>query len=180
MVPQSTVCWACFRMCSGVWGLVPRYVWYLRALHVGHCCWVCSGFGVWFLCVSGTSEHGVLGSVLGCVQGCGVWFLCMSSTVCWALSYDVFGGLESGSWPCLSPQSAVDVGHCCRMCSGVWGVLFVAMSGTPEHGMLGMVVGCVRRVGVRFVATSGTSEQCMCVGVSCLGMCGMTSRSTVC
>ena len=38
------------------------------------------GFGVRFLTMSVTSEHCMMGSVVGCVQGFGVLFLAMSGT----------------------------------------------------------------------------------------------------
>ena len=53
------------------------------------------GFGVTFMAMSGTSQHCVLGSVVRCVQGVGVLFLVMSG---------------------ISDQC---VGQCCRMYSGV-------------------------------------------------------------
>ena len=53
----------------------------LAALRVGQCCLGFGfGFAVRFLAMSGTSEHCVLGSVVGCVQRFGVLFLAMSGT----------------------------------------------------------------------------------------------------
>ena len=58
----------CCGMCSGVWGHVPGHVWHLRTLYVGHLYAVLfMGFRVLFLVISGTSQHCVLGSVVGCV-----------------------------------------------------------------------------------------------------------------
>ena len=72
-----------------------------------------------FLPMSSISEHHwMLGSIVECGQGFKVLFLVMSgtsSTACWAVLWNVFRGFGSGS----GHVRALYVGKCCGMWSGV-------------------------------------------------------------
>ena len=140
---------------------------HLRALYVRQCCRVRSG--AWDICL--VSHSTVCWTVLKGVfrrEGHCSWpCLASQSTGCWAVLYDVFrgfGSVSSFSEHCMLDSAAVclqgvgsmssflehcrHVGQCCSVCSGVGGVLFLAMCGISEHCMLDNVVGCVQGVRV--------------------------------